>query len=267
MLIFPWVMLLPVLGWNLCRRGRLAAAVPRFLVLAFGLPLLFLSLVQSKQGKYLLMAYPFLALLLGDFLVGLNPKRARRMGFLLAGAILLLALALGVAALGGGGQKVQAQLAPFLGPLRLMAVLALSGGIILGFQAWHSLAQSLVPWTAATLGLVYLVGGTWGFQLLDARKNYRRWTETARPFMQGRQVFYWQTIRSGVMVYTEHLMPEIRRAEALDSLDPEARLVAQKDEWNAHAWGMTPERRAQFEILCQVPTGGGEILLLRKKHS
>jgi hypothetical protein len=118
-----------------------------------------------------------------------------------------------------------------------------------------------------SLGLIYLVGGTWGFHRLDPRKNYRRWTETVQPLIQGRQTFYWQTMRSGVMVYTDHLMPEIRRAEALETLDAEARLVAQKDEWEQNAWGMNPERRARFEILCSVPTGGGEILLLRRKTS
>ena len=55
-------------------------------------------------------------------------------------------------------------------------------------------------------------------------------------------------------------------AEALMRLDPEARLVAQRNEWNQDAWGMTPALRAQFEILRTVPTGGGEILLLRKRR-
>jgi hypothetical protein len=83
--------------------------------------------------------------------------------------------------------------------------------------------------------------------------------------IEGRQVFYWQTIRSGVMVYTDHLMPEVRTAEALERLDPEARLVAQRGEWEQNAWGMTPVLRARFEVLLVVPTGGGEILLLRKR--
>ena len=86
-------------------------------------------------------------------------------------------------------------------------------------------ATRLVPATALALGLLYLVGGTWGFRLLDPQKNYRRWTAAVQPLIQGREVFYWQTIRSGVMVYTDHLMPEVRTAGALERMNPEARLV------------------------------------------
>jgi hypothetical protein len=60
-------------------------------------------------------------------------------------------------------------------------------------------------------------------------------------------------------------MPELRTAQALEDLDPEARLVAQRGEWEQDAWGMTASRRAGFEVLLAVPTGGGEILLLRRK--
>jgi len=123
----------------------------------------------------------------------------------------------------------------------------------------------LVPGAALSLGLLYLVGGTWGFRLLDPPKSYWRWTAAVQPLIAGRPVFYWQTIRSGVMVYTDHLMPELRSARALEAMDPEARLVAQRGEWEQDAWGMTPALRARFEVLLAVPTGGGEILLLRKR--
>ena len=48
------------------------------------IPIVFLSAVQSKQGKYLLMGYPFLALLLGGLVRQLPPARTRRLGSLLA---------------------------------------------------------------------------------------------------------------------------------------------------------------------------------------
>jgi hypothetical protein len=67
------------------------------------------------------------------------------------------------------------------------------------------------------------------------------------------------------MVYTDHLMPELRSAVNLEQLDSEARLVAMRDEWEQNAWGMTPALRARFEVLLVVPTGADEILLLRKR--
>jgi hypothetical protein len=48
-------------------------------------------------------------------------------------------------------------------------------------------------------------------------------------------------------------------------MEPGSRLVAQRDEWEQDAWGMTPAARARFEVLLAVPTGGGQILLLKKK--
>jgi hypothetical protein len=143
-------------------------------------------------------------------------------------------------------------------------VMGCGTAFVLG-QAVRGRMTRLIPGTALSLGLLYLVGGTWGFRLLDPPKSYRRWTTAVQPLIQGRPVFYWQTLRSGVMVYTDHLMPEVRTAEALERMDPEARLVAQRDEWEQDAWGMTPALRTRFEVLLAVPTGGDEILLLRKR--
>jgi hypothetical protein len=221
--------------------------------------------VQSKQGKYLLMSYPFLALLLGDLFRRMEGDRVRRLGLLLTAGLALPAGALVALALGAAGAKLQSQVLPFLGPIRLMALVLAGCTFLLAVQAWRKRAGGLVHTVALGLGLLYLVGGTWGFRLLDPQKSYRRWTATVQPLIAGRQVFYWQTIRSGVMVYTDHLMPELRSAEALERMDTEARLVAQRGEWDQDAWGMTPALRARFEVLAAVPTGGGEILLLRKR--
>ena len=266
---FPWVLLLPALALFLRRSGALSRPATRFMLLAFAVPFVFLSAVQSKQGKYLLMSYPFLALLLAgllrDLASGGAPARSRRLGGLLAAGLALPAGALVAVALGAGGARLQAQVSAYLGPIRLMAAVMTVGTLVVIFAAIKGQGQRLVPAAALSLGLLYLVGGTWGFRLLDPAKNYRRWTTAVQPLIAGRQVFYWQTIRSGVMVYTDHLMPELRTAAALERLDPEVRLVAQRDEWEQDAWGMTPALRARFDVLLSVPTGGGDILLLKKK--
>lgn len=264
---FPWVLLLPALVLHLRRSGAFREPLWRFLILAFVVPFVFLSAVQSKQGKYLLMGYPFLALLLAGFWreAASDPVRARRLGGILAAGLALPATALASVALGAGGAKLQAQVAPYLGPIRLMAAVMVAGTLVTLFLALRARGRRLVPAAALSLGALFLVGGTWGFHRLDPVKSYRRWTAAVQPLIAGRQVFYWQTIRSGVMVYTDHLMPELRTAEALERMDPEARLVARRDEWDQDAWGMTPALRARFEVLLAVPTGGGEILLLKKK--
>ena len=79
-------------------------------------------------------------------------------------------------------------------------------------------------------------------------------------------MYFWQTIRSGVMVYTDHQMPELHSREELErALGPEDRLVAMDREWSTDAWGMDPAARAGFDVLLRVPVGGGEALLLRRR--
>jgi len=269
---FPWTLLLPALALSLRRAEARRSPAQRFLLLAVAVPLVLLSLSQSKQGKYLLMVYPFLALLLATLLQPLmagpgGSRRVRGLGGLLTAGIGLPALAAAaVAFLGAGGGRLQGQIRPFLGPLRLDAAILLLGTVALAGWTWAGEGRRLVRTTAATLALVYLATGTWGFRLLDPLKGYRNWTRAVQPLIAGRQVYYWQTIRSGVMVYTDHLMPEIRSRAELDRLlGPEQRLVAMNREWEEDAWGLDPQARQGYEVLLRFPVGEGEALLIRKR--
>ncbi|MDR3671090.1 MAG: glycosyltransferase family 39 protein [Holophaga sp.] len=265
---FPWTLLLPALALFLKRGDARRTPAGRFLILAVAVPFLLLSCSQSKQGKYLLMAYPFLALLMAAMLRARSQaaRAPRGLGALLALGLGLPALALAaVAWSGAGGARLQAQVQPYLGPLRLDAALLALGALVLAARAWTGQGRSLARDTALPLGLVMLVSGTWGFRLLDPLKGYRAWTRTVQPLITGRQVFYWQTIRSGVMVYTDHLMPELRSRAELERMAPDARLVAMDREWNTDAWGMDARARNQFEVLLRMPVGGGQALLIRKR--
>jgi 4-amino-4-deoxy-L-arabinose transferase-like glycosyltransferase len=267
---FPWVLLLPPLALFLRGSGALKSPVARFLLLAFVVPFLFLSAVQSKQGKYLLMGYPFLALLVACMLQplaveGVSAARIRRFAFVLATGLGIVGLAVLAVALGAGGAKVQAQVLPFRALAWTLGGLAAFGAIALLGRGLEGQGRHLVPETALTLGLVYLVGGTWGFHRLDPQKSFKAWAQAVEPQLAGRQVRFWQTIRSGPMVYTDHLMPEIRDAAGLRALSPEDRLVTMRREWSDDAHGLDEALRSKFEVLHVMPTGGGEVLLLRKR--
>jgi 4-amino-4-deoxy-L-arabinose transferase-like glycosyltransferase len=267
---FPWVLLVPALAFFLRGSHALKGSLARFLLLAFLVPFLFLSAVQSKQGKYLLMGYPFLALLMAGMLQplaveGVSLARIRRFGLTLAAGLGLIGLALLAVALGAGGAKLQLQVLPFKGLAWTLGGLAAFGAIGLVGRSLEGQGRHLVPETALTLGLIFLVGGTWGFRKLDPQKSFRTWAVDVEPMLRGRKVRFWQTIRSGPMVYTDHLMPEIRDAEGLRALTPEDRLVTMRREWSEDAHGLNEALRAQFEVLHAMPTGGGEALLLRKR--
>lgn len=269
---FPWTLLLPVLGIAIWREGHHRSVGTRFCILAGVVPILLLSCSQSKQGKYILMVYPFLALLMAALFqpaaLEAAPKaRIRTLGALLATGLWIPALALSaVAFFSVGGHRLQDTLTPYLGPLRLSAAVLLLGALSLTARTRIAEGRFLVRETALTLSLLFLVLGTWGFHRLDPAKGYHRWTEAAQPLISGRKVYFWQTIRSGVMVYTDHLMPELRSYDELVSqLGPEDRLVTMRREWDTNNWGLTPERRNEFEELLKVPVGEGEALLLRRR--
>jgi hypothetical protein len=196
---------------------------------------------------------------------GVSAARIRRLGGLLALGVGLLGGALLFVALGGGGAELQAQAAPYRALAGTLGAIAALGGLSLAGRALSGGGQFLVSETALTLGLVYLVGGTWGFRKLDPQKNFFAWSKVIQPHLQGRKVVYWQTIRSGAMVYTDTLMPEVRSARELEQLGPEDRLVTMRREWDQELGGLTPAIRDSFELLVSQPTGGGELLLLRRK--
>ncbi|HJW09400.1 MAG TPA: glycosyltransferase family 39 protein [Holophagaceae bacterium] len=266
---FPWVLLLPALGFFIFKGEARRSPVARFLLLAFVVPLLFLSWVQSKQGKYLLMAYPMLALLMAGMLQpvsveGVSAARIRRLGSVMALGLGLLAVPLLLLALGLGGHKVQAQLAGYHGLVGTLAILCLLGTLSVANRAWVGEGQFLVRETASTLGLVFLVGGAWGFHRLDAQKDYKAWTAAAAPLMRGRQVYFWDEIRSGAMIYTDQFMPEIRKPEELARLGPEDRLVVIRSRWEAGHLGLRAEDMAAFEPVLEQPQGGDVWMLMRK---
>jgi 4-amino-4-deoxy-L-arabinose transferase-like glycosyltransferase len=256
---FPWCLLLPAL--LLARGGGLDRPASRFLASGILAPFLLLSCSQSKQGKYILMIYPFLALLLASLLTDAR-ARVRRLGWVLGAGLALPGMALAaVAFLHAGGHRLQADLLPYLGPLRLCAGILLLGALATILRS-RSGGRPAASAAALALGLLFLAGGTWGFRLLDARKSYRAWTRQAEPLLEGRRVFYWQTIRSGVMVYTDHLMPELRDPAGLSALGETDRLVAMRRDWDADGPGFGPAQRARFQVLLRVPVGEGEALLL-----
>lgn len=267
---FPWVLLLPALGFFFVRGGAHRAPLARFLALAWLMPFLFLSWVESKQGKYLLMSYPFLALLLGAMLQpvsveGVSLRRIRRLGGLLGLGLGVLAGALLALAFGMGGAKVQAQIAPFRGIVRVLAFVATMGALSVATRAALGEGRYLVRETGLTVGLLFLIGGTWGFHRLDPQKDTKRWTAAAAPLMAGHPVYFWDEIRSGAMLYTDRLMPEVRSDAGLRALRPGDRLVVIATRWEPGHLGLTPATMAAFQPLVSVPQGEDTWILMERR--
>jgi 4-amino-4-deoxy-L-arabinose transferase-like glycosyltransferase len=267
---FPWALLLPALGFFFVKGGAHRAPLARFLALAWLMPFLFLSWVESKQGKYLLMAYPFLALLLAAMLQplaveGVSVRRIRRLGGALGLGLGLLAGALLAVAFGAGGAKLQAQVAPFHTLIRVMAFVATMGALSVATRAAVGEGRFLVREAGITIGLLFLLGGTWGFRKLDPQKDTQRWTSAALPLMQGHPVYFWDEIRSGAMLYTDIKMPEILSDEGLLALKPGDRLVVIESRWEPGHLGLRPGTMSSFQPLLKLDQGGDTWMLMERR--
>ncbi len=266
---FPWVFLLPALGFFLRGSGALRSASARFLTVAFIVPFLFLSWAQSKQGKYLLPSYPFLALLMAGMLQplaveGVSAARIRRIGLGLAAALGLIGLALLAVAAGAGGPKIQTGVAPLRGLVWVLGGLAALGGLSLVGRSLSGQGRHLIPETALTLGLIYFAGGTWGYRILDGRKGYHAWTSAAAPVLEGRKAWFWGEIRSGGMVYMDTLMPEIRLSADLGKVKDEDRIVVIASRWVPGYQGLDAAAMSAFEPVLVQPQGADRWLVMAR---
>jgi len=171
---FPWVLLLPAFVFYFAGGTAHRSPVARFLVLAIVVPLAFLSLLAGKEGRYLLVAYPFLALLVAGMLQpvaveGVSAPRIRRLGLALAAGLALLGL---VAALLGfmtlGDVAMQAAWAPLRPVARAEAALLLLGALSVAARSLTGEGRFLVRETALTLSFAFLLAAGWGFPKADA---------------------------------------------------------------------------------------------------
>lgn len=260
---FPWCLLLPFAAVAAFREWRRLGPAKQFAVIAWAVPFLLLSVSKSKQGKYLLMAYPFLALTVVFGLKGLAEVALRRIRTLLAlafsvpGAALLL---VGLAHM--GGRKLQLQLLPYLGPVRLLGLVLLGGGIWLWMRRGKADFPSLVGETAGILALAFLLALPWTYLKLDPVKSYREWARHSEPYLEGRRAFFWGDIRSGAMIYSDHYLPVLATPTQLKDLQPGDRLVATRRRWKTGIHGLDESTLKGFRVVYEQPQGGDGLMIL-----
>jgi len=270
----PWTLLLPFLAVFLFKGRKQFNSASRFVTLAMIVPVLVLSCSQSKQGKYVLMIYPFIALAMGQmlhkFANEIAPKVARWINALYAALFGFVGLATFVVAI-AGGRVMQALIPGYRGPVAAISLILLLGAGLFAIGAIKRTTRNFVRNMGITIGLLFLVGGTWGFRVLDLQKGYGAWTERVKPLITGKQVYFWQPnhlrdISAGAMIYTDNMvMPEIRSAEELEKLPAGTYIVASERDWPQDQGGLTDAGRAMFNMAVKMPIGGAGLVLLEKK--
>lgn len=185
---FPWTLPAIVAVVVLWRRGEVAAN-PRLasVLRAVGVVFVLLSISRSKQGKYILFLYPFVAAVLALFVTRMRAaedeaaQKARRLvrGILAAVSVLLVLAALALYPVAVRKAPGDAALVPWVAiPLGLGAVAAL---FVLSRRRREIAGAAFA--LAGGLWLAEAAVGAKGFPAMNARKTARPLYEKLRPLV------------------------------------------------------------------------------------
>jgi 4-amino-4-deoxy-L-arabinose transferase-like glycosyltransferase len=227
----------------------------------------FLSTSQAKQGKYLLVAYPFAAVLVAalaaetERLATEGRRTALRAvrGWVAIVAILLLAAAGALFAASRRYAAAQVGLVPFVAiPLALGAAMTLA---VLARRRREAVPALLA--LAATLGAVEVAAGAVVFPSIDVLKTGRPFYERLRPRVSHGEplAYFGGTYRCYPILVlrrkTEHFRTDAALAEWVERT-PGALVLA--DESERQHW--TDPRLGTLLVLDRQRVGGDEALLL-----
>ena len=265
---FPWTVL-ALAGAVVLGRAGLFRPRPElaFSATVCAICFVFLSTSQAKQGKYLLVAYPFAAVLVAALAVeaerraaegGRAALRAVR-GWVATVAILLLAAAGALLPASRRYAPAQAGLAPFVAiPLALGGAATL---VVLARRRREAVPAILA--LAAALGAGEAAAGAVIFPAIDVLKTGRPFYERLRPRVSHGEplAYYGGTYRCYPILVlrrkTEHFRTDAALAEWVERT-PGALVLA--DESERQHW--TDPRLSALRVLDRQRVGGDEALLL-----
>ncbi len=265
---FPWT-LLAIAGAVVLGRSGLLRARPElsFSATVVAVTFVFLSASQSKQGKYLLVAYPFAAVLVAAFAVEGERRaaagapatlRAVR-GWIGVVAILLLAAASILS-------PVQRRIAPAqgrLGPLVAFPLAVGAAGTLLVLARRRREAVPALLALAATLFAAEAAAGVAVFPSIDVLKTGRPFYERLRPRVSHGEplAYFGGTYRCYPILVlrrrTEHFRTDVALADWVEKT-PGALVLA--DESERQHW--TDPRLSALTVVDRQRVGGDEALLL-----
>lgn len=262
----PWMLPALAAPFTLAQAGRLRERGElRFALTVALVVFLFLSASESKQGKYLLVAYPFAAVLLSAGVTEWE-RRAGRGLALLRGYVAFLAVVLvagAVALFPVAGRRFPgfAHLVPFVAaPLALGA----AGTLLVLFRRRREAAPALLA-LAATLGASEAAAARAVFPAVDVLKTGRPFYERIRPLVGGSQplAYFGGTYRSYAILVLRRRTAWCRTEEELAAWlekNPSGHVLADRSE--TERW--THPALAGLRVVDRQPVGGDVARLLAR---
>ncbi|MFZ9834621.1 MAG: ArnT family glycosyltransferase [Holophagaceae bacterium] len=274
--LFPWSLLLIPSLISVYKNKENRSPLMVFISLCILIPFALLSLSESKQGKYLLMSFPFVSIMVGGFLnETLSSTRKLIKGltyFTLMITPLVLCLAFLILVLGIHQLlPVPHLISIFYEPasrklFHALLFVASLGTIAVAYRLLSKDLSTAAKELCVTLALVFGVAGHLGFPIMEPLKSFKSWGAEIRPFIEDHSVFFWRTIRGGALLYTHQAMPEIHEPDRALQIEPGHFLVAMASDWDeATSQPSGSNLLSAFVTVKEVPTGSDNLLLLQRK--
>lgn len=261
---FPWSLMVPVAVYGLFKKRKSISGVYAFVVIAWLIPIILLSFSKSKQGKYILMSYPFLSMAIAHEVFALSVKTSKRLQnitaiiFGMLGFIILLIIMTNIV-----GSKLHYQLELISIPVIVLGLILFIGGFWIACK--NNSAENHLYWynrMALVFSVAIMFVAPWIFVRLDPIKDYKVWNQKTEAILQGRDVYFWGTIRSGVMVYSKRILPVVENSSQLKQLQIGNRLIATKRQWKVGVRGLDKEMIDRHRVVYEQQQGGDGLLIL-----
>jgi 4-amino-4-deoxy-L-arabinose transferase-like glycosyltransferase len=264
---FPWTALVLLSAFVLARAGLFRAREDLgFAATVAAVCVVFLSISQAKQGKYLLVAYPFAAILVAA-LVSEAERRAAEGRLLVLRAVRGWVAIAAIVLIAGAVALVLAarRLAPGhagLAPVVASVVVAGAAVTLVALARRRDAVPALLA-LAGAMAAGELAAGAVVFPAIDVLKTGRPFYERLRPRVSHGEplAYFGGTYRCYPILvlrrFTEHFRTDRALADWVERT-PGALVLA--DESERRHW--TDGRLASLVVLDRQPVGGDEALLL-----
>ncbi len=274
--LFPWSILLIPSFFTIYKNKENRNPLMIFIALCIIVPFGILSISQSKQGKYLLMSFPFAALIVAGFLGEVASKTHKSLKWLIHIAFVIAPFILFIAFLTlvlhiHGVIPMPHLISGYYEPASYTLIHALLLITSLGTFAvvYRLMTKDFLAASkelCVTLSLIFVTAAHLGFPILEPIKNFKKWGNETRPLIKGRATYFWRTVRGGALLYNEQSMPEIHSYDRALKIGQGDFLVAMASDWTAIKDNSEGSNLYDaFYIIKRVPAGSDNLLLLERK--
>lgn len=260
---FPWSLLLPAALYSLIKNRIQLNYLDKFISLAALIPIILLSMSKSKQGKYILMCYPFISILIACYFHKVSKQMLEKSKsvtiFLFLSIGIFIAMFLNT---GFFGKKIPQDIYQYKKSLNITGALFALSGLWILINAKKLETVAFFKNISIILSIIYVFIIPTAFISLEPIKGYKEWSKIAKNITIGHKIYFWNDLRSGIIIYSNDYAPVIKNANQLDKIASNDLLLSAKRYWKPGVNGLNNENMKKFTIKHEHKQGGDAIIVL-----